>query len=211
MRDFFHAAIGFPTFLFTAALLVVIAFWLLVLLGVAGSDGFDHGTSLDALGFGGVPVTVSVSLFAATGWFASLCGQVLLARFGVGAGGGLPGIALGVALLLVSLLIAHRLTRTLVRPLVVLYPDEPVPSRLDFVGRTCVIRTGRVDTDFGQAEVAARDGSTALVQVRQPGDNSGEAPLRLGSTGLLYAYEEDGEFFWVAPYGATLDQLDALS
>ena len=74
-------------------------------------------------------------------------------------------------------------------PLANLFPDEPAPSLHDFVGLTCTIRTGRVDGDFGQAEVAARDGSTAVVQVRQ---NDG-ARLELGSTGLLYAYDDTGE------------------
>jgi hypothetical protein len=34
-------------------------------------------------------------------------------------------------------------------------PDEKVPSRRDFIGRMCVIRTGRVDLEFGQATVVA--------------------------------------------------------
>jgi hypothetical protein len=74
-----------------------------------------------------------------------------------------------------------------------------VPSRQDFVGMTCTVRTGRVDARFGQAEVAARDGSTAVVQVRALGAKD-EKPLAAGSTGLLYAYDETGEFFWVAPF-----------
>ncbi|MCY0955349.1 hypothetical protein OTB16_39185, partial [Streptomyces sp. H27-S2] len=57
------------------------------------------------------------------------------------------------------------------------------------------------DAEFGQAEVAAGDGSTAVVQVRQLGSD----PLMLGSTALLYAYDEAGEFFWVAPFDAALD------
>nr|WP_203607028.1 hypothetical protein [Streptomyces sp. SID11385] len=71
----------------------------------------------------------------------------------------------------------------------------------EFVGALCVIRTGWVDVRFGQAEVRATDGSTALVQVRQ---YEGEE-LVLGSTGLLYAYEEEQGFFWVAPFDPGLD------
>ncbi|MGW0395072.1 hypothetical protein ACWDYJ_30200 [Streptomyces sp. NPDC003042] len=63
--------------------------------------------------------------------------------------------------------LTRRLTRLLVRLLArsaaKLFPDEPGPSRLDFVGLTCVIRMGRVDAGFGQAEVTAVDGSSALV------------------------------------------------
>jgi hypothetical protein len=40
-----------------------------------------------------------------------------------------------------------------------------------------------------------------VVQVRQTADEV----LTSGSTGLLYAYDEVGEFFWVAPYDTALD------
>jgi hypothetical protein len=69
-------------------------------------------------------------------------------------------------------------------------------SRADFVGRTCVIRTGRVTGAFGQAEVHAEDGSSAIVQVRQAGTDD----LHAGVVALLYEYDPAGEFFWVIPF-----------
>ncbi|MEU6441467.1 hypothetical protein [Streptomyces sp. NPDC047046] len=81
------------------------------------------------------------------------------------------------------------------------FAGDEGPSLRSFVGALCVIRTGWVDVRFGQAEVRATDGSTALVQVRQ---YEGEE-LALGSTGLLYAYEEDQGFFWVTPFDPGLD------
>lgn len=198
MNEFFRTALGFPTGLFTAALAVVTVFWLLVLFGAAGPESFDADVSCDAVGLGGVPVTVAVSLLTGFAWFGSLAGSVLLDR---GGAEGPVRAALAVAVLVVSLLAAWGVTRTLVRPLAKLFPDEPGPSRQDFVGLTCTIRTGRVDVGFGQAEVAARDGSTAVVQVRQTGTDA----LTIGSTGLLYSYDDAGEFFWVAPFDAALD------
>ncbi|OKK04635.1 hypothetical protein AMK26_15050 [Streptomyces sp. CB03234] len=198
MAEFLRATTTFPTVLFTAALVVVIGFWLLVLAGVAGTDGFDADLDADALHLGGVPVSVSISLLAVLSWFFSLSGSVLLT--GTGWPGSLLAL-LGAALPFASLLGSWWLTRVVVRPLAKLFPDEPGPSRQEFVGLTCTIRTGRVDAEFGQAEVAARDGSTAVVQVRQ---NDGSR-LELGSTGLLYAYDDAGEFFWVAPFDKALD------
>lgn len=200
MAGFLHAIAAFPAVLFTAALAVVIGFWLLVLLGAVDHDSFDADVDTGALSLGGVPVSVSASLLITLSWFLSVTGSVLLARTGW------PGALLhllGAVLLFASLFSAWRMTRALVRPLAKLFPDEPGPSLHDFVGLTCTIRTGRVDGDFGQAEVAARDGSTAVVQVRQ---NDG-ARLELGSTGLLYAYDDIGEFFWVTPYDEALDPL----
>ncbi|MDX6759121.1 MULTISPECIES: hypothetical protein [Streptomyces] len=198
MDEFMRAALGFPTVLFTAALVGVLGFWLLVLCGAADHDGVGADSGSVALGIGGVPVTVSASLLISLAWFTSLTGSVLLARTGW------PGALvhfLGAAVLFASMCLSWLVTRRLVRPLAKLFPDEPGPSRLDFVGLTCVIRTGRVDAGFGQAEVTAADGATAIVQVRQHGSD----PLVYGSTALLYAYDDAGEFFWVAPFDQALD------
>ncbi|MFI9587717.1 hypothetical protein ACIHCQ_39265 [Streptomyces sp. NPDC052236] len=203
MGEFLDAAVRFPTVLFTSALVVVIGFWLLVVGGAVAHDGFDADVDSDALGLGGVPVAVSASLLIALSWFGSLSGSVLLARTGMS---GAALHLLGVVLLFSSLIVSWRVTGLLVRRLAKLFPDEPGPSRLDFVGLTCTIRTGWVDAGFGQAEVRARDGSTAVVQVRQ----NGADPLALGSTGLLYAYDDTGEFFWVAPYDKALDPRTAF-
>lgn len=197
---FLAASVGFPTVLFTSALVVVVAFWLLVAVGAAESHGFDAHAHphAAALKFGGVPVTIPFSLLTAFAWFLSLSATVLLDPL-------MPSAVVRgltrLAILAAAPLLAWRLTRPLVRPLQRLFPDGSGPSRLDFVGLTCTIRTGRVDAGFGQAEVAAADGSTAVVQVRQ---TAGEA-LGSGCTGLLYAYDEAGEFFWVAPYDTALD------
>ncbi|MFI6644259.1 hypothetical protein [Streptomyces sp. NPDC050504] len=191
--EFVDAALGFPAALFGGALVVVIGFWLLVLVGGAEADGEGP----DAWGLGGVPLSIGVSLYVATGWFAALAGTVLLHRLDLD---GWAGRAAGAGALLGALVVAGAATKLLVRPLKPLFPDEPEPSRADFVGLTCVIRTGRVDEGFGQAEVAARDGSTAIVQVRQAKDDVGSGELALGSAALLYAYDEEGEFFWVAPH-----------
>lgn len=196
MGEFLDHVFHFPTMLFTAAMVVVICFWVLVVVGAVGHDSFDTDVDSDALSLGGVPVSLSVSLVIALAWTMSLAGSVLLAELDMSRG---PHLLLTVVLLPVSLFCAWRLTRLLIRPLTKLFPDEPGPSRIDFVGLPCTIRTRRVDEGFGQAEVTALDGSTALVQVRRSGLDV-TATLALGSTGLLYAYDDVGEFFWVAPY-----------
>ncbi|CAL9473601.1 hypothetical protein [Streptomyces sp. NPDC095602] len=198
MAELWQAVTAFPTLPLTAALAVVVVFWLLVAVGVADVDGFDADVDAAALRLGGVPVAVAASLLVVLAWFLSLAGTLLLSRTGWSEAVVWTG---GVVLLPVSVAVSWRLTRVLVRPLAKLLPDEPGPSLRDFVGLTCTIRTGRVDAEFGQAEVAARDGSTAVVQVRQ---YEGER-LALGSTGLLYAYDDTGGFFWVAPFDGALD------
>jgi hypothetical protein len=200
MGEFVASSLAFPTVLFSFLLLVVIGYWLLVLVGSMAPDdtpdGIDGG--LAALGLGGVPVTVAVSLLVALGWFASLAGTVVLR------GAGLTTVALSVALLVAALAVAWLGTRLLVAPLRRLFPTEPAASRNDFVGRLCVIRTGRVDAEFGQAEVTAPDGSSAIVQVRHlPGTAGGDGNLTAGSTALIYDLDADSGYFWVTPVDAS--------
>ena len=208
MADFLSAALEFPAVLFGAALVVVVCFWLLVLAGAAGPDSFDADIDADVAGVGGVPVAVSVSLLVVVAWFTSLTGSVLVHRSG--ATGGLRA-TLSVVVLAGALLGAWGAVRVLVHRFRRCFPAQPPPSLQDFVGQVCTVRTGSVSADFGQAEVAAADGSTAIVQVRQLSARNGAGAgvgtgdvLAAGSTGLLYAYDAEGEFFWVSPYDAAL-------
>jgi hypothetical protein len=142
------------------------------------------------LGLGGVPITVAVSLVAAFAWFSALSGRAVL-------GGSHGGVLLPAALAG-----GWLGARVLVWPLRRLMPaPAPPPTRRDFVGLGCVIRTGRVGPDFGQAEVHAVDGSSAVVQVRQSLDDAAGpgGVLRAGAPALIYDYDDEGEFFWVMP------------
>ncbi|MEU4244897.1 hypothetical protein [Actinoplanes sp. NPDC026619] len=180
MGGFIGAALSFPTVLFTPLLIVVIGFWVVVVAGGADPDAGDSGDLLSFAGLGGVPISVPASLLVVLAWFGSLSG----AQF-------LPGwVALIAALILAGLL--TRIAIVLIRRF---GPTGTDPSRNDFLGRTCVIRTGRVTTTFGQAEVRAGDGSSAIVQVRQAGHDE----LRAGTVAVLYDFDAAGEFFWVVP------------
>jgi hypothetical protein len=180
MGGFVGAALSFPTVLFTPLLILVIGFWVVVVAGGADPDAGDSGDLLSFAGLGGVPVSVPVSLLVVFAWFGSLSG----AEF-----------APGWVALVGALVVAWLLTRGAIVLIRRFGPFGADPSRNDFLGRTCVIRTGRVTTTFGQAEVRADDGSSAIVQVRQAGDDD----LRAGTVAVLYDFDSDGEFFWVVP------------
>lgn len=166
------------------------------------ADADAHGGLLAATGLGGVPVTVVLSLLVAVAWFLTLAGAAAVRA--AGALGTAPRAGLYAAVVAAALAGSWFAAWTLVRPLRRVFPDVRAPSREDFVGRVCVIRTGAVTDRFGQAEVAAPDGSTAVVQVRADGSDAvtGFTAFTAGSTGLLYAYDAEGEFFRVAPYDA---------
>ncbi len=192
MGGFVTAALGFPAVLFSFLLIVVIGYWLLALLGavdIEDSVEFGGGEGLLA-GFGGVPLSISLSLLIAFTWFASLAGTVLLDDLELST----PSrIGFGVGVVAVALVLGTLGTRVIVVPLRRVFGPAKEPSRRDFVGRAAVIRTSSVTHDFGQAEATAADGSSAIVDVRQ----AGQGNLTAGSRVVLYDYDSEGEFFWV--------------
>lgn len=204
MGEFIDAALAFPTVLLTVPLIVTVVYWIVVLAGGADIDGLDGpgGGFVAGLGVGGVPVAVAGSLLIAVAWFASLVGTELVGRLA------LPGalvVLLGFLVLSLAFGVGWVATRVLVSPLRRLFADAGDLSRSHFVGRLCVIRTARVGPDFGQAEVTAADGSSAVVQVRQSAESAAAERLHAGSSALIFDFDEAGEFFWVMPADPALN------
>ncbi|MFB9631470.1 hypothetical protein [Nonomuraea helvata] len=159
---------------------MVVGYWLTVITGL-----FELEDDAAWMGLGGVPAGIALSLLIALAWLLCLIGSVAVASGG-----------LLFAVPFVALAVAWLTTRGLLVPLRRLFPDGDRHSRGDFVGQMCVIRTGAATPDFGQAEVTAADGSSAVVQVR----TTGRDRLARGDNALIFEYDKDGEFFWVMPY-----------
>lgn len=169
MTEFLAAALAFPTVLFSFLVLVVLAYWL-----TAALVGMDH---LHA------PVLpISISLFIVITWFAALVGTVLT-----------PENKLRWVVLAGALLVGAFATKLVLIPIKSWTRPEKPASRNDFVGRTAIVRTSRVTENYGQAEVTADDGGTAVVQVR----TAPSTDLKAGQTALIFDYDAEGEFFWV--------------
>ncbi|MEO3786972.1 hypothetical protein ABGB12_26920 [Actinocorallia sp. B10E7] len=193
MNEFLDIVLAPPTVVFTVLLVLVVCYWVLAIVGL---DLLETDTDLlGALGLRGIPSSFVISLFVAFTWFLCLSGYAFLDE--------LPWDGGPLDLLVVPAALAGGwlATRLLINPLRYVLPEPKVPSRHDFIGRMCVIRTGTVTEHFGQAEVHSEDGSSALVQVRRQGDDEFVA----GGTALIFDYDADGEFFWVMPYDAALD------
>ncbi|CAM5719967.1 hypothetical protein SCALM49S_06217 [Streptomyces californicus] len=160
-------------------------------------------------GLGGVTVSVSFSLLVVLAWFGSLTGTVLLHRSGsrrsartllsVAVSRGRCSWPGRPSVFCCSTASAGTCRRNLPHP--PRLPGQRLhdPHRLRHRG----LRTGRGRLarriDRRGAGPARRTTAPAL------GPAAGDAPLVMGSTGLLYAYDEEGEFFWVSPYEAALD------
>ncbi|TDC77201.1 DUF1449 family protein [Streptomyces hainanensis] len=197
MGDFFDTATHFPAVVFTFPFVVVLAFWLFSLVFGVGASVADSaeptadgaGGALSAIGLGGVPAAISVSLVIAVGWFAAMVGAELVEPA--------VGRALVVPAALLLGWLGARLLALLLRPV---FMGERGVYHEDFVGRVCLVRTSTVTASFGQAEVTADDGGTAVIQVRAEGPEGEE--LTAGARALIFGYEPERAFFWVAPYDA---------
>ena len=127
MRTFVGAATGLPTILLTAALVVVVCFWLLAAVGAVRTDSFDTDVDLRAWHMGGVPVAVAFSVLTVLAWSLSVGAAAALAVFGP------SGPATWLLHLIApagALLVAWVATCLIVRPLHSLFPDEPAPTAL---------------------------------------------------------------------------------
>jgi hypothetical protein len=189
MGEFVDAALSFPAVVFTFLLAAVVIYWLLVLIGTLDVEIGDLELA-DGVGLGGVPVTVTASVLVTVSWFVSLAGAVVIDGLGT-----LARTLVGVLVLVVAVTAGLVAAGLVAVPLRRLYVTGGEASRVDFVGRECVIRTGSVTESFGQAEVAAVDGSSSIIQVRQTGEHA----FTNGHRALIFDYDTDGEFFWVAP------------
>ncbi|WP_245245866.1 hypothetical protein [Streptomyces lonarensis] len=206
MGEFFTAALTYPAVIFTFPLLVVVAYWLIAAVtGLAGDllDGGDtaEGGSADtggftgalsALGLGGVPVTVVLSLVVAVSWFTALVGTVLL-----------DGVLLRTVALAVALYTGWQATWLLARPLRRALRTTSASRNADLVGQVCEVRVGCAPGRFGQGLVALPDGGTALIDIR----SEEPEPVPAGSHALIYDYDAAEDFYRVAPAGAAADPL----
>lgn len=165
------------------------------------ADG-DSGGGCLAL-FGGVPVTITGSLFVVFGWVFTYFGMDLVtgSAAAAAASSGVM-VAVGVGSLVASL----GVTALAIRPLRNLFRAPKVTRHGDLVGRTCTITTSSVDPGFGQAEVIDDGGSAILIQARcRQADNS----LGRGSQALVYDYDREREVFLVAPLDDDLKRASA--
>jgi hypothetical protein len=194
--------LSFPTLVWTMAMTLVVVYWLLVILGTLDLDALEYeagfgdggalGQLLPALGLGGVPVSVALSLLVVWAWLFSALGGLLLA------GWGLDGAALMLArllLLVLSLGLALFCSALMTRPLQTLFAAQEGRRRSSLIGGICTVTTLRVDESFGQAEYSD-GGAGLLIQVRAgPGNGLGR-----GDLALIVHRDEEAQAFRVRPY-----------
>jgi len=179
IMEFLNLALTFPTAIFTALLLVVVLFWLITLLGFADIDMFEADIDIDAdaaqtssmpswfnMGFGGVPVTVSVSLIVMISWLVSIYAHKFFAYM---LGDGVLFYVSGLIMVVICMVVSMPIAAIISKPLQRFFTSAETSSSADLLGLECIVVTGKVTPTFGQARVQIQ-GTEQLIQVRSSDD-----------------------------------------
>lgn len=132
--------------------------------GILDMDG-DGSTVPDGiagfilnLGLNGVPLTIVITLVSLFGWFVSY----YLVYFSTGyVPEGLFTWLAHIGFFVVSLYIGIKLTSVTIRPLRPLFRKMQKHTQKIIIGQTAIVRTSRVDEDFGEAVLD--DGGAGLI------------------------------------------------
>lgn len=175
----------FPVSVFTIFLGIVIGYWLIALFGLFDLDFINAEVDLEldadmgqvgtiaglltTLGLSGVPITIVITLLALTGWFIAYFIAKLVPVF--------PEffswveLSLNIGVIIVSFMFSILVTAQIVRPLRKIFRkmnNEPICRSI--IGRTCRVRSTRVDQTFGEVECIYQ-GASLILKVRSYADN----------------------------------------
>jgi hypothetical protein len=158
-------------------------------------DGEVAGVStlagyLIALGLGGVPFSVVVSLLTLSSWAIGSLAAIWILPF-------VPThflqFIVGTGVLIGAFLLSLPVANLVVRPMRKLFVTHNAISNLALVGQECLVLTGTVDEKFGRAEVPAR-GAGYHIRVVAESPNA----LKRGDTALIVEYNEAARIYRIA-------------
>lgn len=159
------------------------------------ADADDAGQGVLAMVMGALhlrsaPATVIFSLIITFAWLVSVVTMQVVTRTVPT----LAGAALSAGVLVASFVLALPLTSIAARPLAKVFAPKHAPVKSDFIGRTCVVRTGSVNTKFGEATL--HDGGAGLVLRVRIEDGK---QLGRGEQALIVDYDAEHETYLVEP------------
>lgn len=177
----------------------------------AGADGADGADGvggalvsvLMALGWTGVPLTITMSIFIFLSWMTSFLGiyfaQQLL--------GSLPVIALKAGVTLSSLIVSAIITRVAISPLRHALKTQVARKGADhFVGKTVKVTSSTVSPSSGRGNFVEADGVVMEVAIRCEDLNHA---LGRGDEALIIAYDADKHVYFVTPLGQLIQSPSA--
>lgn len=170
----------------------------------AHANGESHGGDHQGVGLlshilhfvniGEVPVMIVVSVLSLWMWLFSM-----IANHYFSAGSMLWTLTFVVPNVGLSMVVTRYLTWPLKKFFVAL--NREYDEHKPLVGRTCLVLTGEVSGDFGQARIDTK-GAPLLIQARAAGSEI----LRKGETGLVVREDRDRNLYYVVK--VTADKLE---
>jgi hypothetical protein len=157
-------------------------------------SGGDHGGAADAfaaLKLRSVPMTVAISLLTTFAWLTSIALSFSVATFAPHLD--IWPVRAGIAL--TAPVVSLFLSSLAIRPLAPLFVVHNATGNHELIGKVVTIRTGSVDTRFGEATLQEGGGSDLVLRVRVDEDGG----LARGDQALIVAWDEEREAFTVAP------------
>jgi hypothetical protein len=172
---------SFPTAIFTFVLGIAVLYWIFALFGFVEIDALDVDIpeldgqmSLNAqgdhtfaemfsgllmkLGLNGVPLTIVISFIALAGWMISY----YISLFSVTLfGHGWIRYITGIPIFFASLYAAVLITAQVIKPLRKFFAKAEQQIQKVILGQTAVVRSSRVDQNFGEAFLD--DGGAGLI------------------------------------------------
>ena len=187
MDPFYGIIFSFPTVFFTFFVFLCTIYWLIAVLGLVDIDvldfdspdidpdlagGSEHSTVealtglMMKLGLHGVPVTIVLSLVSILGWIFSYYTVYFLFAW---VPQGILSYLLGIPTLLASLYVAALITGKLINPLRPFFATAEQHTEKKVLGQVAIVRTLRVDQNFGEA-IFADGGAGLILKVRSLGN-----------------------------------------
>jgi hypothetical protein len=192
-----HVFLTFPTVFFTILLGIILAYWLLVIIGLLdidglafeGIDGFFIGA-----GIAGMPNLISISLMVLSAWLFSLFGTYYVV---LSLSNPWWQFLAGAVILFICLWLSAHVAVFLLYPLRGLFAlDEgDYHSVQRLIGQTCEISTLAVDENYGQAIFEDHSGTSLVLSVRANTPNN----LKKGAKALIVSYEASGHCYQITP------------
>ncbi|NZA26309.1 hypothetical protein H0E84_07915 [Luteimonas sp. SJ-92] len=176
MEEFLRIALSFPTVVFSLALGVMVALWLLAALGIFQSEALDGWALPDIdgmepqgltavmmkFGLGGLPLMLVLTLLAFIAWLVSYFADYLLLRH---LGSTLLRFPLGAVVLLVAFVAGVLGAGQALRPIRHFLARLAPQAQRSVIGMAATVRSPAVTATGGQATV--EDGGAGLIlQVR---------------------------------------------
>lgn len=186
LEPFYQNIGSFPTIIFTVLLGVSVVYWAGAVLGIVDIDFLNVDADFDlnidsphsvpdtlaALlmrgGLIGVPVVITLTIIFMLGWF--ICYYLVHFLMG-GISNGWLRFLVGIPIFAVSLIGAAWLTSFLIKPMKSFFDKATTQKHKHILGQRAVVRTSRVDANFGEA-VLDDGGAGLILKIRSTEDET---------------------------------------